>query len=135
MQVAVELVLFERFVQHQAAIGLGNVVGVTAHFGHQYRQAGHQRFEQHGAGVLVVRRVNQQVGAQQEARDVAAPLEELHLVAQAEGGALQLEHLGVVLADDHQAGALAQRRRQCGQGLEATVDALGLEPGTDLHQQ
>ncbi|MNF04362.1 hypothetical protein D3C80_2038640 [compost metagenome] len=71
--------------------------------------------------------MNQQVGAQQEARDIAAALEELHLVAQAQGSALQLEYLGVVLADHHQPGAFAQGRRQRGQCLEAAVHAFGLE--------
>ncbi|MCY1528236.1 hypothetical protein D9M68_633350 [compost metagenome] len=134
-QHGVEAVLFERRRHHAPGVGLGDVVGVAADVGDQHRQAGDQRLEQHGAGVLVVGRVDQQVGAEQEARDVAAALEDLHVVGQAEGLDLQQERLGIVLADDDQPGALLQRARQRGEGLEAAVQALGLEAGADLHQQ
>ncbi|MNL26769.1 hypothetical protein D3C87_1483180 [compost metagenome] len=90
-QVLRQLCLIERFVQHQARIGLGDVMGVTAHCTHQHRQAGHQGFEQNRAGVFVVRRVDQQVGTQQETRDIAAPLEEGDVVAQPQCRALHLE--------------------------------------------
>ena len=79
--------------------------------------------------------MDQQVGTQQEARDVAAALEEPHIVTEPQCGALQLEYLGVVLADYKQPGAFSQFGWQRGQGLEAAIHALGLEPGTDLHQQ
>ncbi|MCY1314563.1 hypothetical protein D9M70_652270 [compost metagenome] len=110
-------------------------MGIATYGRHQHRQACDQRLEQHSAGVFVVGRVNQQVGTKQKTRDIAASFQELHLIAQAQRRALQLEHLGVVLANHHQPGALAQPRRQCGQGLEATVDTLGLEAGADLHHQ
>ncbi|MNR42554.1 hypothetical protein D3C85_1610820 [compost metagenome] len=90
-QVLRQLCLIERFVQHQASIGLGDVMGVTAHRAHQHRQAGHQCFEQHGAGIFVVRRVDQQIGTQQETRNVTAPFEERDVVAQPQGRALHLE--------------------------------------------
>ncbi len=48
---------------------------------------------------------------------------------------MQLERLGVVLADDHQPGARLQLTRQCGQRLEAAIQPLGLEARADLHQQ
>ncbi|MNM82649.1 hypothetical protein D3C81_946830 [compost metagenome] len=134
-QVLCQLRLFERLVQYQAGVGLGNVMGVTTDCAHQYRQPGHQRFEQYGAGVFVVRRVDQQIGAQQETRNIAAPLEERHVVAKPQCRALHLEQFGVVLADYKQPGAFLQIGGQCRQRLEAAIDAFGLEPGADLHQQ
>ena len=98
-QILVELGLLERLVQHPAALGLVDVERVAAHLAHQYREAGDHRFDQHHAGRLVVRGVNQQVRPQQETRNIIAALEELHLVAQAQRRALQLEYFGVVLAD------------------------------------
>ncbi len=79
--------------------------------------------------------MDQQVGAKQEARDVATPLEKLDHAGNAQRLGLQLERLGIVLADHQQPCALAQLTGQCGERLEAAVDPLGLEAGTDLHQQ
>ncbi|MNH05857.1 hypothetical protein D3C79_652060 [compost metagenome] len=87
-------------------------MGVAADRRDQYRKAGDQCFKQHRAGIFVVGRMNQQVSTKQETRDITAALEELHLVGQAEGRALQLEYLWVILTDDHQPGTLAQCRRQ-----------------------
>ena len=87
-QVFIELRLLERLVQYTAAIGVADVMGVATDGADQHRQPCHQRFKQHGAGVFVIGRVNQQVSAQQEARDIAAPLEELHVIAQPQRGAL-----------------------------------------------
>ena len=84
-------------------------MGVTADIGNQYRQPGDQRLQQRGTGVLVVSRVNQQVGAEQEARHIAAPTEELHPLGNAQLGRLGLERLGIVLADHQQPGARPQR--------------------------
>ncbi|MNP80938.1 hypothetical protein D3C76_1791700 [compost metagenome] len=66
-------------------------MGITAHRTHQHRQAGDQGFEQHGTGVFVIRRVDQQIGTKQEARNIATPLEERDVVAKPQGGALHLE--------------------------------------------
>jgi hypothetical protein len=82
-------------------------VRVAADRRRQHRQAGDQRFEQHGAGILVVGRVHQQVGAEQEARDVAAPLQDADLLGNP-SERLPQEGLGIVLADGDQPGALAQ---------------------------
>ncbi|MNP12151.1 hypothetical protein D3C76_1043710 [compost metagenome] len=79
--------------------------------------------------------MDQQVGTEQEARDVAAPLENLHVVGDTQRLHLQQERLGIVLADHDQLRALAQFARQRGDGLQAAVQALGLEAGADLHQQ
>ncbi len=79
--------------------------------------------------------MDQQIGTEQKARDVAAPLEKLDHAGNTQRLGLQLERLGVVLTDHQQPGALAQFARQRRQGLEAAVDPLGLEAGTDLHQQ
>ncbi len=135
MQVLVKLLLLEGFIEHQAAVSLGNVMGITTDRRDQHRQTRHQGLQQHRPGVLVVGRVNQQVGTEQEARNIAAPLEELHVITQAQRRTLQLEHLGVVLTDHHQPGTFAQVRRQCRQGFQAAIDAFGLETRTDLHQQ
>ena len=99
-QVFIELCLLERFVQHTPRVSVADVVGVATHRADQHRQPRHQSFKQHGAGVFVVGRVNQQVGTQQETRDVTAPLEELHMLAQPQRGALQLKDFGVVLTND-----------------------------------
>jgi hypothetical protein len=45
---------------------------IAADGGGQHRQAGDHRFEQDRAGVFVVRRMDEQVGAEQKAQDVAA---------------------------------------------------------------
>ncbi|MNY32355.1 hypothetical protein D3C86_1665630 [compost metagenome] len=90
-QVAGQLFLIERFVQHQTGVGLGDVVGITTHRTHQHRQPGHQGFEQHGPGIFVIRRVDQQVGTEQESRDIAAALEERHVVAEPQCRTLHLE--------------------------------------------
>ncbi|MNL63858.1 hypothetical protein D3C87_1880260 [compost metagenome] len=83
--------LLEGFIQHQARIGLGDVVSVTAHRTDQHRQPGDQRFKQHGTGVFVVCRVDQQIGTQQETRNIAAALEERHVIAKPQRRALHLE--------------------------------------------
>jgi len=62
-------------------------------------------------------------------------LQELHALAHAQGGGLQLERLGIVLADHQQPGAPAQGLGQRGERLQAAVHALGLEAGADLDQQ
>ena len=79
--------------------------------------------------------MDQQVGAEQETRNVAAPLEDLHLIGHAQRLGLQLERTRIILADGDQAGTLFKLVRQRGQGLEAAVQPLGLEAGADLHQQ
>src|SRR5690606_1694228 len=76
-----------------------------------------------------------QIGAEQEARDIAAPIENLHLPAQPQRLDLQQEGLGIVLADGNQPRALFQLAWQRCQSLEAAVQALGLEAGAYLHQQ
>ncbi|MCY1557770.1 hypothetical protein D9M68_946460 [compost metagenome] len=55
--------------------------------------------------------MDQQVGAEQEARDIAAALEDLHVVGDAQRLGLQLKATRVVLADGDQPGALAQLAR------------------------
>jgi hypothetical protein len=57
---------------------------VAADGGGKYRQSGDQRLEQHGAGVLVVGRMQQQVGAEQKARDVAASRQDANPLGHAE---------------------------------------------------
>src|SRR5690606_31866027 len=101
----------------------------------KHRQAGNQGLQQYGAGIFVIGRVDEQVGAQQEARNVAAPLEKLDHAGNAQRLGLQFEGLGIILADHQQPRAPLQLPRQRGECLEAAVDALGLEAGADLHQQ
>jgi hypothetical protein len=79
--------------------------------------------------------MDEQVGAQQEAGDVVAPLENVHPLFQPQFPGLGQERPGVVLADGDQAGALPERPGQGGQGAQAAVQALGLEAGADLQQQ
>ena len=115
-QIIVELRLFERFAQHTACVCIGDVMGIAAHCTDQHRQARHQRFQEYGAGVFVIGRVNQHVRTQQEARNIAAPFEKLHMLAQPQRRALQLENLGVVLTNHKQTRTLFQlprQRRQC----------------------
>src|SRR3546814_551844 len=131
----VEHLLLEGAGYHATAVGVGNVVRIATYIGDQHRQPGDQSFQQYGTGVLVVGWVDQQIGAQQETRDIAAPLEEFDHAGNAQRLGLQLERLGIVLADHQQPGALTQFARQCGKRLEAAVQTLGLETGTDLHQQ
>ena len=110
-------------------------MGIAADIRYQHRQAGDQRLQQHGAGVLVVGRVDQQIGTEQETRNIAAPLENLHLIGHTQRLGLQLERARIVLTDGDQSGALLQLTRQGGKGFEAAIQTLGLEAGADLHQQ
>src|SRR5690606_4024463 len=134
-QHAVQRGLLERAGNDPTTIGILNIVGITANIGDQHRQAGNQGLQQYGAGIFVIGRMDQQVGAQQETRNVAAPLEKLHHAGNAQRLGLQLEGLGIILTDYQQARAPFQLPRQRGERLEAAVDALGLEAGADLHQQ
>jgi hypothetical protein len=53
--------------QHPAGVGVLDIVGVAADVGGQHRQSRHHRLQQHHAGRLAVGRMDEQVGAQQEA--------------------------------------------------------------------
>ena len=110
-------------------------MGVAADIGYQHRQAGNQCFEQHGAGVLVVSRVDQQIGPQQKARNVAASLENLHLIGQPQRLDLQQKGRGIVLADGDQPGTRSQGFRQGSDGFQAAIQSLGLEAGAELQEQ
>lgn len=78
--------------------------------------------------------MNQQVGTEQETRNIAAPFHERHLIAQPQRSALQLEYFGVVLADYKQASMFLHVCRQSRECFQAAIHALGLETGADLHQ-
>ena len=79
--------------------------------------------------------MNQQVGAEQEARNIAASRQDVHLLCQAQGRRLAAKSPRRILADDDQARACPLRRRQMRQRQQTAVQPLGLEPRAHLQQQ
>ena len=125
----------ERRSDQPTGIGCGNVISVAANISGQHGKTRGHGFDEDGSGVFPVGGMKKKIGAEEKSRNIVAPVEKVDMAVDAQAFCQAFKGTKIILADDHQVGALADLVRKGGKGPHGPIGSFGSKTGAHHEDQ